>query len=496
MKISELTPIVLILAAGCSLLPSVGPDYEKPAGELPVCELPEAGAPTTNLTATGEYAPAAAAEDPRRVLSAADLAGWWSRFDDPQLDGLVACAISNSLSYRIAQERLIAARWRLLGTYAAYLPHIGGNLAAQRTEYGRDTSTAAATGGAIHRDVFTGGFDATWEIDIFGGSRRQTESARATVEAETARVQDAWVSLTAEIASEYIRLRTVQARIAVARTNLVLQSETLDIIRSRMESGIGDELAVSQSQYIVDETRAAIPVLLSAEEAHKNAIALLAGEVPGAWHGELGYECDRDWLSEPVRIDTLDLDLIRMRPDVRAAERDFAAAVADIGVAEAQWYPRLFLNGQLGFNALHADNFFRRDALVGAIGPSVSWPLFQGGNILANVKATEAAMHEKALAYELAVNTAYGEVRDAYAAYTQEYFRYQSLESAVRAAREAVSIAKNLYQNGLKDFMSVIDAQRSLLSLQESAVESRGKFSEILIALFKALGGGLARNGE
>lgn len=492
MKISEITPVVLAFAAGCSLLPSVGPDYEAPSGELPACCLPEAGSPTTNLTATGEYAPAAAAEDPRRTLTTDDLAGWWSRFGDPQLDGLVECAITNSLTYRMAQERLVAARWRLIGSYAAYLPHVGGNLAAQRTEYGSATPTGETAGRTIHRDLFSGGFDATWEIDIFGGSRRQTESARATVEAETARVQDAWVSLTSEIASEYIRLRTVQARLAVARTNLVLQSETLDIIRSRMESGIGDELAVSQSQYIVDETRAAIPALLTEEEAHKNAIALLAGEVPGAWHGELTSECGRDWLAEPVKIETLDLDLIRMRPDVRAAERDFAAAVAEIGVAEAQWYPRLYLNGQLGFNALHADKFFHRDALVGAIGPSVSWPLFQGGNVVANVKAAEAAMHEKALAYELAVNTAYGEVRDAYAAYTQEYFRHQSLESAVKAAREAVEISKNLYQNGLKDFMSVIDAQRSLLSLQESAVESRGRISENLIALFKALGGGLA----
>ena len=176
---------------------------------------------------------------------------------------------------------------------------------------------------------------------------------------------------------------------------------------------------------------------------------------------------------------------------MRIAERQLAAQVAYVGVAEAQWYPKLFINGSIGVQSIHPQKLFNRDSVVGALGPSVSWPIFQGGNVYASIKAEEAKMNEKFLAYELALQRAYGEVRDAYAAYTQEYHRYQALEGAVQAAQDAVAISKDLSKTGLRDFTAVIDAQRSLLSLEEALVISRGQITVNLIALYKALGGGI-----
>ena len=488
--------VAAVAFAGCSFLPSVGPDYEPPQVDLPGYALPDAGVPTTNLTATGEYRPADAGEDWRVTITTNEVANWWLRFDDPVLAGLVESAVSNNVSFLMAQERLKASRWRLLGTYAAYFPHISASLSGQRTEYGRTTPTMVNAGTKLHRDVFAGGFDATWEIDIFGGSRRATEAAAATVEAMDWSVADAWVSLTSEVGAQYIELRTTQKRIEVARTNLVLQGETYEILKSRLDSGIGDELAVNQSKYVVDQTRAAIPPLLAQEEQLKNALAILTGGMPGELHETLAAVSDRDWTLAPGKLEQVPLDMIRARPDVRAAEREVAAECAYVGVAEAMWYPKFYVTGALGLQSTHPQSLFDKSSLYGALGPAVSWPIFQGGNIYANIKAEEAKLEEKILNYELTLERAYGEVRNAYAAYTQEYHRYQALEGAVAAAQDAVAIAKDLYKNGLRDFTAVIDAQRSLLSLEESLVVSRGAITLNVISLYKALGGGLVPDGK
>ena len=490
MKTELSVGMLLMAAAGCSWLPSVGPDYEQPKAEIPELPLPDAGLPTTNLTSVGEYVPAVGEADGRTLITTNSVSSWWRSFDDPVLTDLVTESVTNNLTFRMACERLEASRWHLQGAYAAFLPKVSFGANATQMEKGPNTSSMAETGRTLHRDLFAGGFDATWEIDIFGGSRRSTEMAWAEYEAAGWTLEDAYVSLTAEVAREYIQLRTTQQRLAVARTNLVLQTETYDIVKSRLDSGIGDQLAVSQSKYIVDQTRASIPPLLAQEEALKNALAILAGDMPGTRHASLAECPDRTWLVAPSRLETLPLDLIRGRPDVRVAERKFAAQVAAVGVAESMWYPKLYINGSLGLESLKASKLVDRDSVYGSIGPSVSWPIFQGGNVYANIKAEEARMNEAFLNYELTLEKAYGEVRDAYAAYTQEYHRYMALEGAVAAANDAVAISKDLFRTGLRDFTAVIDAQRSLLTLQEARVISRGQIAEHMIALYKALGGG------
>lgn len=469
----KLYPIVCttLLIAGCSSLPSVGPDYKKPEVDIPNFPMPDAG--TTDVKG----------EDKRYIISTNELTAWWTRFDDKTLANLVDTAVSNNLSYKMAFERLTQSRWQVFGSYAAFMPKISANGQAIRSDEALTSN---------YQDLFKAGFDASWEIDIFGGSRRATESAIAEHEAEGLSLNDAWVSLTAEVGRQYIELRTTQQRIAVARANLKLQSETYDIVKSRLESGIGDELSVSQSKYIVEQTRAAIPPLLAQEERLMNAIAILIGSMPGSCHELLKACPDRDWLVPAGRLAETPLDLIRMRPDVRAAERKLAAQSARIGVAKSMWYPKLFINGELGIKTGEFQDWFKRRSLYGSFGPSISWPIFQGGRIYADIKVEESRTREACLNYELTVQKAFEEVRDVYSTYTREYHRYEALKAAVKAAQEAVTISNDLNKNGLKDFTAVIDAQRSLLTLEESLVASRGNITANLISLYKALGGGLA----
>ena len=492
MKLTNQISLVsaLLFAAGCGMW-AVGPDYEKPQVSIEHLSVPDAGYPTTNQTATGEFKAAATNDDPRAVITAEMISAWWAQFKDPVLTELIDAAVSNNVSYLMAQERLVQARWTLVGSAAAFMPSVTMDGTYTRTGAHRFTSSRWATGSNYHGDHFSSGFDASWEIDIFGGVRRSYESAAASLDAAAASVENAWVSLAAEIGSQYITLRTSQERLRVARTNLKLQSETYDILKSRLDSGIGDELAVKQAKYNVEQTRASIPNILAIEEKCMNGIAILVGVMPGSLHEKLSSLPDRDWLVAPQRLAEIPLDAIRARPDVRAAERSLAAQSAAVGVATSMLFPKFYINGSLGLDSVEAAKFFRRDSFLASIGPSFSWPIFQGGNLIANVKKAESKMNELALAYELALQRAVEETRNAYSAYTQEYHRYQSLQGAVAAARAAVDISKDLYKNGLKDFNNVLDAQRSLLVLEEALVVSRGTISTDLIALYKALGGGV-----
>jgi len=481
----------LALVTGCSSIPSVGPDYEEPAPRDAAFDLPDAGAPTTNLTATCEYKPAEGAEDRRVEITTNEVAAWWTKFNDPVLTKFVDSAVSNNISFLMAQSRLEQSAWTLLGSYAGFLPKFGAGGGWNR--YWNHENTRSGNGRYTHYNVRNFAVDGSWEIDIFGGTRRLAESAFAQAEAAGWGVADAWLALTTEIGRQYVDLRTTQELIDVARTNLVLQSETYEILKSRLASGIGDELAVNQCAYVVEQTRARIPALLAKEERLRNSLAILVGETPGALHAELApVAVRRDWLLQPQKITDLPLNLLRARPDVKVAERNLAAQSARIGVAKAAWFPRFFVTGTVGWENKSSTPLFARDSFMASLGPTFSWPIFQGGAIYANVKATEARTVELALAYELSLEKAYGEVRDCYAAYTQEYHRFKALKSAVKAATDAVTISQDLYKNGLKDFNNVLDAQRSRLQLEEEFANSRGQITMDLIALYKALGGGLA----
>ena len=490
--LSRLAVFSLAAATGCMNMPSVGPNYSEPEVEAPVVALPDAGAPTSELNGMGEYKSADPAADERVVVSEDLMARWWERLNDPVLASLVENAVTNNLSFKAAVSRLEQAQWELVGTLSAFYPKASIDGGVTRTESHRNNRSVQGAYRHKQQDVVNAGFNTSWEIDIFGGNRRATEAALAQAEAAGWGVAQAWIELTSQIGQQYVTLRTVQDRIAVARNNLVLQSETYDILKSRFDSGIGDELAVHQCSYVVEQTRARIPQLLAQEEALKNALAILAGKTPGELHEILQPVPGRDWLMAPQKVAELPIDLIRSRPDVKAAERTLAAQVARVGVAKSAWYPKLFINGGLGFESVQASKFVQPGSFYASIGPSVSWPLLQGGNVIARTKAAEARVEEARLNYELALERAYADVRNNYSSYTLEYHRYQALNGAVKAATDAVAISQDLYKNGLRDFNNVLDAQRSRLNLEEELAISRGQITVDLIELYRSLGGGLA----
>lgn len=471
----------LLLACALAGCAAVGPDYRPPEIPAPSAPLPDAGLPPD--AATGNAAR-------RDAVTRAEVASWWAVFHDPCLDSLMGLAFTNNLSLKAAAERVRQARAQLAAARGRWAPAL--DLAAAPSRH-----SSSENGPARRRatdTLFTGGFDASWELDIFGGTRRSVEAARASLESASAGLEHAWVTQAAEVARQYALLRTVQQRILVARRNLEIQSETLEILNSRLQSGIGDDLAVQQARYNVETTRATIPSLLAQEEAFLNALAVLTGREPGALHALL--RAPRPQLTmQPKHLIGIPAEALRRRPDLARAERALAAQSARIGEAAADLYPRFRLNGSVGLESLESSDFFKNPSIYWSFGPSVSWPLFRGGTIRANIALQDARFREARAAYDEALLNAVREIRDALSAYSQEYHRFQALSKAVEAAQSAVNISQDLYKSGLRDFNNVLDAQRSLLALEESCTRSKGDIATQLISLYKALGGGWASWG-
>ena len=469
MLYSRLFPIacVLILLTGCQDWPSVGPDYE------------------ASTFAQGEGIAAALHDDGQGGDVAGKLADWWGVFNDPQLTALVSRALATNREVAVAEAKIREARARLGIAAAGFFPMVGvgGSYRGYRTSQNDYPFTR------VEDNQFQAGFDATWEIDIFGGTRRRVEAAQAGLEALEAARDAVWVSLAAEVVSTYVGYRTAQQRLRVVRANAAFQEETYGLNKSRADSGLTSDLPLHQSAYHLESTRAQIPLLEAALESYANALALLAGAFPGELHGQLAEERD---IPSAARwtLESIPSECVRMRPDVRAAERQVAVASANVGVATADLYPKFSLLGSLGLGSVKAEDFFDANSVMYSVGPQVSWPIFRGGSIRNNIKAQDAAQEQALAGYEQTVLRAVKDVRDVLVAYDREYARHESLTKAAEAAQRAVTIAEDLYAKGLTDFNNVLDAQRSLLALQESLVLSRGTISQHLVSLYKALGGG------
>jgi NodT family efflux transporter outer membrane factor (OMF) lipoprotein len=335
------------------------------------------------------------------------------------------------------------------------------------------------------------GFDAAWDVDICGGTRRAHEAARARFEAQTANLQDVWISLAADVALTYIEIRTFQRRLQVARNNLQAQTETLELLSSRYSAGLTDALDVSQARYNMESTRSAIPRLQAGLESALNALAVLVGRQPGSLHA-----CFDQMQPIPAPpegdIPGIDANALRRRPDIRRAERTLAAESARIGEAVALLYPRFSLGGFFGTQALSSADLFSAGAGAHSLVPGVVWPVFRAGELRNRVRAQSAVKEQYLALYEKTVLQAIAEVRDALSGYVQERRRVEFLQNAVAAAGDAVDIARDRYSNGLSDFNNVLDAQRSLLSLEENLAISQGNTSGYMVTIYKTLGGGWA----
>jgi NodT family efflux transporter outer membrane factor (OMF) lipoprotein len=438
-----------MLFGGCA---SVGPDYEAP-------ELPAIQGATTNTV---------------------DITEWWNQFNDPVLTEMVLRALENNLDLKTAVARVRQARAELGRSRAAFGPSV--NLGGQVTEV-RSSDNVDDRG---TQTLYRGGFDAVWEIDVFGGTRRAVEAAVADFEAQQYGLAAVQVSVVSETARAYLLLRTFQYRVVVAQSNLRTQKDTVEILESRRSAGLSNGLAVQQARYNYERTRSVLPALEAGLESSYTALSVLIGEMPGLLElvSRTGVpHTDLNLIGIPA-------DVLRRRPDIRQAERELAAQSARVGVSVADLYPKFSLTGSIGLESLKGSNFFDSDSGGYSIVPKVRWPIFSSGSIRNNIKVQEAILEQYLAAYESTVLHAVKEVRDALVDYRKEQERREALERAVEAALSAQELSADQYRNGLSDFNNVLDAQRSLLGFQEQLAVSEGAVSENAVRLYKALGGG------
>jgi NodT family efflux transporter outer membrane factor (OMF) lipoprotein len=455
---------------------SVGPNYEEPVLPLP--------------SAWHE------AQQPGIDTRPADLARWWTVFDDPLLHSLIERAVRSNLDLRVAEARVREARaaraivaagaWPALDSFGSYSRSRSSENALIPGEGG---VVGGGSGVRLERDLFNAGFDANWEIDVFGGVRRSVEAADATIQAAEYSRRDVLVSLLGDVARNYIELRGAQRRLAVARANLKTQQDSLDLTRVRFEAGLASDLDVARAEAQINTTAAQVPTLESLLKQTAYSLDLLLGLPAGALWRELVGEAAIPSLPAEVLVG-LPSELLRRRPDIRAAERRLAAATAQVGSAIADLFPRFSLTGFAGLQSVDASDWFTGGSRYWSVGPAIRWPIFDAGRIRANIEVRNAQQEQAVTQYEKTVLSAFGDVEKSLVSYAQEQVRYRSLDQAVAANRRAAEMANELYIRGLEDYLNVLDAQRALYLTETERAQSEATMAANLVALYKALGGG------
>jgi multidrug efflux system outer membrane protein len=411
------------------------------------------------------------------------LAAWWTTLNDPILSGLIDRAVAGNLDLKKARARVREARARRGVAKADLFPTLDTTGSATRSRSSKETGTGKTS------DLYAASFDAGWELDIFGDVRRSVEAAEADLKASQEDLRDVLVSLLAEMALNYVEVRTFQARLTVAEANLEAQNETYQLTLWRYQAGLSDELAVQQARYNLENTRSQIPTLRTGLEEAMNRIAVLLGEQPGKVHEEVGKQVPIPVTPFKVAVG-VPADVLRRRPDVRRAERQLAAQTARVGVATADLYPKFTLSGSIGLEALSLSNLSSSGTWSLSGGPRITWAIFKAEAIRQNIEAQSALQEQALIKYEAAILGALEEVENALVAYAEEQRRRNDLGEATQAAQQAVELAQHKFQAGLTDFNNVLDAERSLLSFQDQLAQSNGTVTSNLVRLYKALGGG------
>ncbi len=427
------------------------------------------------------------------ISAPAEPAQWWKQFDDPVFESLIERAGRNNLDVRIAASRVAEARAAAGIARSALLPEIAQNTSASRIRGGFSQGVVRVQeGGSLvspfETSIIQAGFDTRWELDLFGALRKGLSAAKADAQAVEELRRDLLLVVRADVAREYMELRGLQQRIAIAEHNRDVQRETLDLTRARADAGLAAELDVERQAALLATTEADIPELESAKRRAMHRLAVLSGEPPGALVAELNTPRPLP-KTLPEVPDQLPSDLLLRRPDVKSAEAEIAAAAARAGAARRERFPKFVLSGLSGRQAtgwsgltLGAGNFF-------AIGPGIQLPLFTGGRIRSNIAVHDARLEQAQRRYEQEILAAAEEAENALTAYRRERERNASLMAAVAASRLAVTLAREQYVAGLSDFLSVLDAQRAQLAAEDQLQRSDTALREDLVALYKALAG-------
>ncbi|MBM4104201.1 MAG: efflux transporter outer membrane subunit [Planctomycetes bacterium] len=407
-----------------------------------------------------------------------NMVQWWASFNDPTLTSLVERALKSNLDLKQARSRIRqarAARWSA-----------EGGLWPSADVTGSQSRSRTSTG--VKSNLYKTGLDASWEMDIFGGQRRDIEAATADVQAAVEDLRDVWVTLAAEIAVNYIELRGFQQEIVILQRNLDTQKKTAELTRTRFQGGFVGALDVANADALVATTAAQLPPLESSAQQTIHNLGVLLGAEPSALGGELNFTSAVP--SAPLRAPVgVPSELLRRRPDIRRAESQIHAATARIGVATADLFPKFTLSGSVGFQSHYADQLVNWNKRIWSMGPSASWNIFDAGRVRANIETRKSLQEQSILTYQSTVLIAMQEVEDAMVALAKEQEHYDALQKAVNFNRKAVELATTLYTQGETDFLNVLSAQRSLYSSEDALVSSRRTISTNLVALYKALGG-------
>jgi multidrug efflux system outer membrane protein len=468
---SPLVAALLLYTAGCA----VGPDYSRPDTPTP--------------PGWGELAPVAPPTGRSDAVADGTPTAWWTTFDDELLTSLIARTVQSNLTLAQAEARVREARELRRISASAFWPQIGasGSYTRARTSENGLVSGTQARGRWF--DLFQAGFDANWEVDVFGGTRRSVEAADASIQAAEQDRNAVLVSLMAELGFDYVTYRSLQQRIALASQNLAAQQGTLDLTKRLFDAGLAPELDVQRASAQVSSTASTIPPLEQQAAQMMHALGVLLGEPPMTLRDELAAVGPIPRPPPQVSVG-LPSELLLRRPDVAESERQLAAQTAEIGVATSDLFPRFFISGVADLQSLKSSDFFEWPSRLLSFGPSVTWPIFEGGRIRANIALQNAAQQELLAAYQAVVLQAFQDVEDALVAFSHEQATRAQLEDAVRANARATDLAQRAYGQGLTDFLTVLVAEQSLLTSQDALAQSERDVALELVALYKAVGGG------
>lgn len=467
--LSIFLPAIMLLAglSGCV----VGSDYRRPDTRLPQAFY--------NVRQEGV------------MVKQEQLSRWWTSFNDPLLTSLIKQAAQANIDLRIAAARVKEARalygiadsdrWPMINALGSY----------NRSRTSENTPQAKRVGlpGGITYNIFQAGTDASWEIDLFGGSARAAEAASADIEASEEALRMVMVTLCGDVAKNYIEFRGVERQIALTRLAIQSQQNTFELVNVRYKAGLSPYLDVTRAEALMASTRAILPLLEKSVSQSAHRIAMLLGKEPGVVIPELLMEASVPVPPKDI-VAGLPSDLLLRRPDIRRSERELAAASARIGIAISDLFPKFSLTGSFGLQSGTAKDLDSYSSRFWSAGPAVRWPLFAAGRIRANIKVQDASYEQAVARYEQVVLSSLEEVENALAAYYAEQDRVSALAQNTAANRAAKALTNELYARGLVDFLSLLEAERSLLASESQLVQSEAAFSSSLVTLYKALGGG------
>lgn len=445
---------------------AVGPDYH----------APEINAPQQFVGADGA------------AFEATDVeADFWKSFNDPLLDRLIGQALASNHDIRIATTRLREARASRSSARLDLAPTVTAS--AGYTEARASTRQAQSSSGVRDQDYYDTGFDALWELDFFGRVRRGVEASSAELASSEAGFYDTQVSITAEAARNYFELRGYQHRLEVARRNAENQSESLRITSARLDAGRGTMLDTSRASAQLSATLATIPDLEASATRSMLRLGVLTGQSPETLIAELSEPRALPQLPATHAIGTPET-LLRRRPDIRVAERQLAAATARIGIAVGDLFPRISFVGRWGFDAVASSDIGNASSEAFSFGPSIQWAAFDLGRVRRRIDQREATADGALARYEQTVLRALEETDASLTDFTKALSKQEHLRNSAAASAEAAMLARARFDSGTADFLTVLDAERSVLEAEDQLARSETQTATALLATYKALGGG------